>query len=315
MKEAIGSLEKAFQIIEIVCREKEFTSKKLAEKLGCDQRTARRYIQKMRYIFEDYIEEVKKGIYRWKGITELDDKILDSPNVRLLYAFLELAKKVGSDKSFWENVKKVFYVKCEDSLNQIIFQNTINYESIKDIKIKIEEAIKKGKAIKFRYTKYNKFYIIEPLKIILYQGFWYVVGIDQKDEKLKTLALDFFEDVEILEDEAFEKTKKVGSVSKLLEEINSIFQIGSDDNFDEVIIELSPEVADFFRRKDILYRQEIIEDKDNTVKIKFFAKNVYDFKLSLFNWIPFFKVISPERYKKFYLKMLNNALEYQNLPF
>ena len=88
-----------------------------------------------------------------------------------------------------------------------------------------------------------------------------MVGIDQKDEKLKTLALDFFKDVEILEDEPFEKTKKVGDVFKLLEKINSIFQIGSDDNFDEVIIEISPEVADFFRRKDILYRQEIIENK------------------------------------------------------
>ncbi len=313
MKEAIGSLEKAFQVIEIVCREKEFTSKKLAEKLNCDQRTARRYIQKLRYIFEEYIEEIKKGKYRWKGIKELDDKILDSPNVRLLYAFLELAKKIGSDKKFWENVKNLFYVKCEDSLNHIIFQNTINYEKIKDIKIKIEEAIKRGKAIKFKYTKYNRYYIVEPLKIILFQGFWYVVGIHQKDNKLKTLALDFFENVEILEDEPFEKTKKIRNVSKLLDEINSIFQIDSCENFDEIIIEISPEVADFFRRKDILYRQEIIEDKDNTVKIKFFVKNEYDFKLSLFNWIPFFKVISPEKYKKFYIKMLTNALEYQNL--
>jgi len=113
VKEAIGSLEKAFQIIEIVCREKEFTSKKLAEKLGCAQRTTRRYIQKMRYIFEVYNEEAKKGIYRWKGITELDDKILDSPNVKLLYAFLELAKKVGSDKNFGKMLKKYFMLNAK----------------------------------------------------------------------------------------------------------------------------------------------------------------------------------------------------------
>lgn len=74
--EPIGSIEKAFQIIEVVCREKEFTSNLLSEKLNCNQRTARRYIEKLKYIFGDYIESKKKGVYQWRGISDVDDKIL-----------------------------------------------------------------------------------------------------------------------------------------------------------------------------------------------------------------------------------------------
>ena len=312
MQETIGSIEKAFQIIEVVCREKEFTSKLLAEKLSCDQRTARRYIQKMRYIFEDYIEERKKGFYKWKGISELDDKILDSPNIRLLYALIDLAEKIGSNKDFWKDIKKAFYVKYEDNLNKIILNNAINYAKIRNIKIKIEVAIKRAKAVKFIYTRYNdKHYTVEPLNIILFQGLWYLVCVDKRDDKIKTFALDLFENTEILEDTTFEKTKKLKKISKQLEEIISIFQIGSNDVYDEIIIEIGREVADFFRRKDILYKQEIIEDKKNMLRIKFLAKNESDFRLNLFSWIPFFKVISPKKYEKFYIKMLKEAMKRQ----
>ena len=309
-KQPIGSLETAFKILEIICTEREFNSRLIAEKMNCDIRTARRYIEKIRYLFEDLIE-VKPGYrYVWKGIPKIDKKILKSSNLQLLFALIEIGKKIGSDKDFWKTFESSLSKKIynDDTIN-ILFGSVLKYEEIEDKKVKIEKAIAKDKCIKFKYKKYNRYYEVEPLKIILWEGFWYLVGSDKKDEKFKTFAIDFMDKIEIIEDSSFEKTKKLKQLEGQLKSAESILQITENEPI-EIKVLLFSEVANFFERRDILHEQKILEKYDNgDILVSFKIIGEGDLKIQLFKWIPFFKIIEPEKYKKIFIDILQEGLD------
>ena len=309
MIETIGVLERAFKLLEIVCKEKEFTAKTIAEKLNCSERTARRYIEKIRFIFEGQIEKKKGYKYVWKGLPAIDRKLLDSPSLRIFYAFMELGKKVGDDKAFLQELERVF--STNESINKIIIGSVIDFEKIKDIKLKIEDAIKRSKLIKFKYKKSSKYYTVEPYKVILSSGFWYLFSIDTKNRIPKTFALDLIENVEIEEDSAFEKYKNLKKIKKLLEEAENIIQITEVNNPEEVIIEVSKDIAIYFERREILRHQEILSRTENgNIRIKFIVRNEHDFKIQTFQWLPYVKIISPEKYKKYLEHELKEALNF-----
>ena len=311
-KEPIGALEKAFKILEIICKHKEFTSSLIAEKLNCDKRTARRYIQKIKYLFEDYIETKKGHRYVWKGVSGVDKKIKYPANFHIFLAFLKLGERIGFDKDFWKEVKESFSFKFNESINEIIYTSAINYEKIKDKKIIIEDGINKEKCIKFKYLKYNRFYEIEPLKIILWEGLWYVAGIDTDDNKIKTFAIDLMEDIKVIEDSFFEKTKKIKKFEEKLKEITSLVQI-SDEKEEEIKVLIFNEVSFFFKRKNYFREQKILKEyKNGSLLISFKVKNKDDFKFQILNWIPYFKIISPEKYEKYFIKLLKEGIKIQN---
>ena len=308
-KETIGVLERAFKLLEIICKEKEFTSQTIAKKLNCSERTARRYIEKIRYLFEDQIERKKGYKYVWKGLPSIEKKILESPNMRLFLAFVELGRKVGDDKSFWDEIWKSFNNKPRE-INEIIIGNVIQFEKIKDKKVKLEEAIDRGKVIKFRYNKSKKYFRVEPYKVILSNGFWYLVGIDVKEGIAKTFAIDMMENIEIEEDSAFEKTRNMRKIKEIIRKADNVIQITDVNEKEEIEIEVFKKISNYFERKEILTDQKILEKyKNGNLRIKFTVINPFDFKVQTFQWIPFFKVIKPEKYKNYLKEELERGLE------
>ena len=307
-KEPLGSLEKAFKLLEIICIEKEFNSRLIADKMNCDIRTARRYIEKIKYLFEDLIEVGKGYKYRWKGIPEIDKKILKSSNLHLLFAFIELGSKIGKDKNFWKEIKKSLSKGINNEIMGILFGSVLEYEKIEDKKVKIEKAINGDKCIKFKYLRYNKYFEVEPLKIVLWEGFWYLIISDPRDNKFKTLALDLIEDIKIIEDSAFEKTKKLKELEEQLKEAENIFHIGGNRPIEVEIIIFSS-VSEYFERRKILHEQKIIKKFNNgDILINFKAIGEDDFKMQLFSWIPHFKVLKPEEYKNYFVTTLKESL-------
>ncbi len=308
-KETIGSVEKALKLLEIICKEKEFTAKLIAEKMNCNIRTARRYIEKIRYLFEDLIE-IKPGYkYCWKGLPDIDEKLLNSSNLQLLFALIELGKKIDNDKDFWKTLKSYFSKNIDNNGINILFGKVLNYEKIKNNKVKLEDAISRGKCIKFKYLRYNQYYEIEPLRVLLWEGFWYIVGVHIKDNKFKTFALDLIDEIEIIEDSAFEKTKKSKKLEKQLQKADTILHI-SNKKPDEIKIIVFSEVSKYFERRDILHEQKILKKYENgELLISFKVMGEGDLRMQLYSWIPFFKIIEPPKYKNIFLKILKKGIK------
>ena len=306
----MNALENSLKALLLIVNKKRFTTKDLAQELDCSERQARRYMKVLKDAFRDSIIQEKKGIYKWKTISEIDDKLKDSSLIRLMRALIELGENIHKDKTYWKDLKKIFKTKdlSRHELNKIIFDRVISYEKIRYNKDLIETAISKGYVLKFKYK--DKFYYIEPYQVLFYSGIWYVAGIDRGEDKVKTFSIDLMENVEYLRDEIF---LKKNSVYNEIKDLTSVWQVGDKENFESITVEVKKEVANYFQRKEYLFKQQIISTQPNgNIIISFSVKNENDFKIQIFHWLPYFKIIEPEKYKKLYLKILNNAIEFQN---
>ncbi len=311
-----GELEKALRILEIVCSEKEFSAKLIAEKLGVNERTGRRYIKNLRFAFEDKIVEIKRGIYKWEAGLEFDEKFFGSSGIRLLYALSEFGKKIGVNKEFWNEFEKILSYSQygEKKLNKILYEDTVDTSKIEKIKLKLEKAIKDGKCVKFNYLKYKKFYTVEPYQLIFNDGIWYLLCVDTNDKVAKTFAIDNFDNLTILDDEPFLKTKNMKKILPLAENIESVWQISSEENFKEVIVEVLQKISSYFKQKNFFYNQEILAEYENgNLKIRFFVKNKEDFKLQVLKWLPNIKIIEPDEYKEYFEEILEEAINLQRV--
>ena len=311
MADEIGAIEKAFKVLNFIVNKNKFTAKEIADELECSIRNARRYVKSLRYLFKNQIVNEKKGVYKWKTIDKIDDRIKKSPFFRVILALMEIGKAINPDKSYWHDLEKIFSsVNYGDKgINLILFEKVISYEKIRKTKELIERAIKGRKIVKFKYLKNEKFYRLAPYRVILDKGIWYVAGIDEKDNRLKTFSLDLIKNAEIEMDSAFVLDEKI--LVQIRDE-QSIWQISSDEIEEDVIIEVKQDIGKYFKRKKYFSKQEIIEEmKNGNLKIKFIVKNEYDFKMQVFNWMPYFRVLEPEKYVKLYLELLEESLEFQ----
>ena len=69
---------------------------------------------------------------------------------------------------------------------------------------------------------------------------------------------------------------------------------------DRVTVEFDAEVAHCFERKPFFPRQEIVEKKGNgNLVLAFDAHNEMDLREHLARWMPYFRVLSPGRYREY----------------
>jgi hypothetical protein len=79
---------------------------------------------------------------------------------------------------------------------------------------------------------------------------------------------------------------------------------------DRVTVEFDAEVAHFFERKSIFPRQEIVrKEKDGKIVVSFDVHNDMDFREHIARWMPFFKVLSPDKYRAFITEISRKVLE------
>ena len=159
-----------------------------------------------------------------------------------------------------------------------------------DSMIAYEEAILSKNSIKIKYitdTKESEVKI-NPIKIVNFEGLWYLVATD-KNNKLKSYYLKNTTLIKVY--------KNTFSISKKVESIldNAISIWFSDNDPFEVIMEIDNHVAKFFKQKPISITQTILSENDTKMTISVMATSDFEIIPIVKSWIPFIKVVSPVR--------------------
>jgi len=259
--------------------------KELAEEFNVSTRTIQRDFNE-RLISFPIIQESKKWKMQDGFKIEKSNSIEDT-------VVLDIMEKIS------ENVGGQFFSKAKKLLGKIKNEDynpiyaKLDLEDISDKLVEIqtlESAIKSKNIIECKYKlDKNIDIIIKPLKIANYEGFWYLIALDSRNDVLKKYYLKNISNIKV-QNESFETTKKL---DELLENSISVWFEQKNEPFD-VKIFISNTVAKYFKRKPISKTQTIDshhEDGSMIVNVKI----THDMEIIpiVKYWMPHLKVLEP----------------------
>jgi predicted DNA-binding transcriptional regulator YafY len=288
--------KKIFRLLSILNKldtGKKISTAQLAEEFNVSMRTIQRDLELLDMTGFPLVS-LDKGQRSFMEGFSLKKAELSEEEASLLSFLYEIAKSLGKNfedsfrgilrKVLAKDIESPFYAKIPVGvkLNQ-------DFPFIKDLEIAIDESRK----IELHYLTEGKekWFRLEPLKIVFFDGFWYVVcRVDGKDWILK-LRLENIRKLEVL-DENFDAPENLKMM--LDESINIWF---SETRDKRVVLKISKDVAKFFKDKKYFPLQKIAkENKDGSLIVETTVCDYREIMPIILSWIPYVAVNSPKEF-------------------
>jgi len=277
--------------------------KALAEEFNVSDRTIQRDFNERLISFPVYQD--KK---RWKM---QEGFRLEKSNSVEEAVVLDIMEKLmeGAGRQFSTKANKLLSKIKNDTFNPIYAK--LDMEDIGD-KLKevqqLENAIRGRNLIKCRYgfEGYKKELDLKPLKIANYEGFWYLIALDARNDTLKKYYLKNIHQIKVL-NKAFESTEKL---DRLLDNSISVW-FEQDTEPYRVRLYISDVVAKYFKRKPIS-KSQITESlhEDGSMVVSVEITNDMEIIPFVKYWMPHIIVLEPERISE---EIKNDLNEYLNI--
>ena len=259
----------------------------LAKEFNVSDRTIQRDFNERLISFPVYQDKKKWRMqegYRLEKSASVEDAVV-----------LDIMQKLieGAGQKFSTKANKLLSKIKNDSLNPIYAK--LNMEDIGDklneVQV-LERAIKERREIKcfYSFDDYTKELLLKPLKIANYEGFWYLVALDGRNDILKKYYLKNMKTITVLET-VFESEAKLDD---LLDNSISIWFDHTVDPY-KVTLNISKEIAKYFQRKPISKTQKIESFyKDGSMDISVEITNDMEIIPLVKYWLPHIKVLEPQ---------------------
>lgn len=148
--------------------------------------------------------------------------------------------------------------------------------------------------------------LIEPYRVVSFDGIWYLFAKDLKDSKMKTYLISQVTSFRASH-ETYTTKQKV--IQEALSGVHSAWF--EDGNSFEVTIKVQPCIAHYFRLKKHLASQEIKkEHEDGSLTITFEVSADEDVDNLIKAWLPHIEVLKPTRFRE---KLASELQSYLNL--
>jgi len=250
----------------------------------------------------------EKGKYAFSEGFSLKKSMISHEEASLLSFIYDMVRSLGGkfDDSFQGILRKVlgqgqdstFYVKMPVGFK--IEKDTPYYHELGDAiesshKVAVDYVNQQGKQSKF---------IISPLKLVFYDGFWYVLSLREDTSELIKPRLDNIKGLRQL-DERFKVTKNLRAM--LDESVNVWFP---EERNQRVLLEISPAAAEYFKKKVYFPVQKIVkEHKDGKLELETMVSSQFmEVIPTIKQWIPHIKVLSPQILKAQVKKLVQEYL-------
>ncbi|MCX6051043.1 MAG: WYL domain-containing transcriptional regulator [Campylobacterales bacterium] len=261
----------------------------LAKDYNCDKRTIYRDIKRLHF----FPLELNAGIVSVADGFSLEHAKLQENE--LLIAELAFSAIDGIDSKIDKHIQAI---RAKLSNPLFFTPYSIKAEAYEDINMnsellnKIEDAIMKRNISKV--TSNSVMATIEPYKVVAFDGFWYLLAKDLKDQKIKTFLVSYINEFRATA-QVYETTKT--NINQVLENVHTAWF--EDGNSFEVKIKVKSPVAKYFKLKKHLSSQKIIkEDSDGSLIVSFEVSSDEDVDNIIKAWLPHVEVIKPERFRK-----------------
>ena len=165
-------------------------------------------------------------------------------------------------------------------------------DKLKEVQ-QLESAIANKQKVSclYDFEEFSKRIDLKPLKIANYEGFWYLIALDARNDMFKKYYLRNIKQITIKE-ENFQTDSKL---DKLLDDAISIwFEHGVEPY--RVTLVISSEVAKYFKRKPLSKTQRIEENReDGSLIISVEITHDMEIIPIVKYWLPHIKVMEPKR--------------------
>jgi len=199
-----------------------------------------------------------------------------------------------------EGAGRTFSVKAERLLSKIKNQSfnpfyaKLDMEDIGD-KLKevqqLEGAIKNRQQIQcvYDFGDFSKTIDLKPLKIANYEGFWYLIALDARNDVLKKYYLKNIKQITI-KDEVFSTNAEL---DELLENAISVWFNEGVEPY-RVTLEFSEVIAKYFKRKPLSRTQRIEEMReDGSMVVSVEVTDDMEIIPLVKYWMPYIRVLEP----------------------
>ena len=251
------------------------------------------YQEKRRWKMQDGYKIQKAKSTEETIILDILDKMTDGLGVKFSHKAKKLLSKIKND-SFNPMYAKLNLEDISTSIEELsLLENAINSKMV----IKAQ----------YNFGEYKLSIKLKPLKIANFEGFWYLIALDARNDKLKKYHLKSLSDIKMLED-TFSISSDI-EVS-LDSAINIWFDIDSDAF--EVILFLDKHAAKIIKRMPLSKSQRVLSEyNDGSCDISLMITHKREISSLVQYWIPHIKVVSPESIKQFVLKNCQKFIEEQ----
>ena len=289
--------KKIFRLISILNRlsgEGRVFSRELSNEFNVSMRTIQRDLELLN-MTGFLLDSPEKGTYRFAEGFSLKKMKLTSDEASLLTVLYEITKSLGNrfEGSFRNILTKVlsqefdspFYIKMPDSI-----KIPKDYPFMRDL----ESAIDDCRKISIHYKSHDKEkdYKICPLKIIFFDGFWYLLANPDSKNWLIKFRLENIQSLESVEGH-FTPPRNLKSI--LDESVNIFFP---DKRDKKVVLKIDVEAARYFRKRTYFPLQKIKRvHQDGSLTVETRVAQLMEIMPVVLRWIPHVVVEIPKDFR------------------
>lgn len=223
----------------------------------------------------------------------LSATLLSAKELAILAILTNKSRDKFSDETLSEYTD-VLFEKFEKALEDNFYKSA-SVEKIDEFKseiIKIKNAIEQGVEVGCDYG--GKERVIQPLKILNLEGFWYLILYDPKDAKVKTFHLDSIKNISLSETKYDFHEDLVSSFDNA---INAYYKVQNEPI--SVELYLDKEVAKYFLRRPISKSQRVITHySDGGCDVEISVTDFMEIIPTIQRYTPHIGVIAPEELRE-----------------
>ena len=253
------------------------------------------------------VSEAGPGVYRLDKDIFKNFELFDENEMALIVALKCAVSQLG--EPFQKAADEVFNRLYQATASQPVYIHVDESVPL-DARLmnRLLKAIRSKRRVSFHYASVNSHpATVDPYKIVHYDGFWYLVAREDGTGIIKRYALDKLKDLKMLPT-AYAGVPK--DLDELLRQSANIW-FCEERNL-EVLIEVNPKAADYFKRRKIFPTQELRKEKpDGSLIVIFKVGNYEEIRDILKAWLPNVRILSPENMKKSFAAELRNWLLWQ----
>jgi len=175
-----------------------------------------------------------------------------------------------------------------------------------DIVMRLEKAIEQKREVTITYTPYGdkapkEYTNVQPIKVIVYEGFWYLLA--QHGKYSKKFYIKSVHNCDIT-DTLFKHNANI--IDRLENSINVWFSTSEEPY--EVRLWVDKEVAIYFERKPVAKNQKLYKQPDGSAELVLKVTSDEEIYPILKYWMPTIRVIEPQRIQEKFTEMLSRYL-------
>ena len=171
------------------------------------------------------------------------------------------------------------------------------------------DALKQNRRIRFSYKSYTRSLptdgiVLEPYFVKIFKQLWYVIGLNVKDNQIKTYALDRMSQLNLLQ-ETFDMPQNIDP-SEFFKDCFGI--ITNKNSAKRIVLRVEPTQAKYFRALPLHHsQQEEVHDRYSVFTYK--MRITYDLKEELMSHGASIEVLEPKELKLLIRDELEKALK------